>query len=289
MGEAVVADFVGRFHTADMKRTEPVTGRVLLSRKRLVLAHDGGKTTIPLSSVSDINVGTVPAKLSEFFSDTITLAYSIDDGRNVAVIESGGDNVGRFKTVLFKTLLGGHKVKVKHPAKVGGRVTDASTKTAKLKLSKGSLRIVTRDGSVTIDLSTVTNFRRGQYDIAGKKRPTIEVTHMHNGTAKTTFISLPNNRKLNLLGRYLQLEYKDVMEEIAEIEVSPEQTEVLVSLYSAGGQAELGEIVTGDVATVQLVLETLRKNALISENGSALSLTAKGRVVATEQIEDVNM
>jgi len=125
MSETVVADFIGRFHTADVESAEPVTGRILLSHKRLVLATDDFKTTIPLSKVIDVNLGTVPPALAEFFSDTVTIAYADGDSKRTAIIEGKGENVERFKTVFFKVLLSGQTVVVKHTAKRGGRVTDA--------------------------------------------------------------------------------------------------------------------------------------------------------------------
>ncbi|MGM0605604.1 MAG: CheF family chemotaxis protein, partial [Halobacteriota archaeon] len=288
MAEAIVADFVGRFHTVDVGGSKPVTGRVLLSKKRLVLAYDGGKTTIPIAAVSDINVGTVPGKFTEFFKDTISLAYDVDGSRHVAVIESAGENVGRFKTVLFKTLLAGLTVKVKQPAKVGGRVTDASVQTATLKLSSGALRIEGDSIGVTIDLSSVTDFARGMRQMGDSRYPTLAVTHVVDGTATTTLVTLPNERKLTLLGRYLQLEYKDAMAEVADLNIPPEGTEILVSLYTTDGEAPLRDLVTGDVASVQLVLEDLREKGLVVDADSGVALTPKGRVLVTEQLEDVN-
>lgn len=289
MSEGIVADFIGRFHTASIEGAEPVSGRILLSKQQLVLAHDGGKTTIPLSAISDINVGTVPPSMREFFSDTISLAYSTDGDRQIAVIESGGENVERFKTVLFKTLLQGQTVKVKHPAKVGGRVTDADVHPARLALASGVLRFRGRTGGFSIDLSNVTDFARETRELAGTDRPTLAVTHMDAGTAKTTLITLPNGRKLNLLARYLQLEYRSVMDAVADLSVSPEETEILVSIYSAGGNVALGDLVTGDVASMQVVLDALREKGLIADQGSELVLTPKGQVVVTEQIESVNV
>lgn len=288
MSEDVVADFVGRFHTASIAGAEPVTGRILLSKHRLVLAHDTGKTTIPLSAVSDINVGTVPPSMREFFSDTISLAYSIDGDRQLAVIESGGENVDRFKTVLFKTLLQGQTVRVRHPAKVGGRVTDAGVHSATLKLASGVLQFRSRKGRFSIDLSDVTDFSRGTRELAGTDRPSLAVTHMDDGTAKTTLVALPNGRKLNLLARYLQLEYRSVMQAVADLSVSPEETEIMVSIYSAGGNVALGDLVTGDVASMQVVLDSLRQKGLINDRGSELVLTPKGQVVVTNRIESVN-
>ena len=60
MSESVVADFVGTFNSEASVRQEPVKGRILLSERRLVLAADEGKVTIPLSSIFDVSVGTVP-------------------------------------------------------------------------------------------------------------------------------------------------------------------------------------------------------------------------------------
>ncbi|WP_138007537.1 CheF family chemotaxis protein [Halalkalirubrum salinum] len=288
MSEGIVADFVGQFHTASIAGPEPVTGRILLSKQRLVLAHDGGKTTIPLSAISDINVGTVPPSMREFFSDTISLAYSIDDDREIAVIESGGTNVERFKTVLFKTLLEGQTVKIKHPAKVGGRVTNADVHNARLALASGVLRFRGRAGGFSIDLSNVTDFARETRELAGTDRPTIAVTHMDGRTAKTTLVTLPNARKLNLLARYLRLEYESVMKDAAELSVAPEETEILVSIYSAGGNVALNDLVTGDVASMQVVLDALREKGLIADQGSGLVLTPKGQVVVTERVESVN-
>jgi len=289
MSETVVADFVGRFHTADVEGAEPVTGRILLSHKRLVLATGAFKTTIPLANVIDTNVGTVPPALAEFFNDTITIAY--DDGRRkrTAIIEGKGENVERFKTIFFKILLSGQTVVVKHPAKRGGRVTDAGDHKMKLKLSEGSLRLEGAGENFEIELSSVTSFSREKRDLGGKVRPALSVDHASEGTTLTTLITLPNNRKLNLLGRFLKLEYSELMEEIEDLSFTEEQIEALVTLYSAGGRAELGELLTGDVNQTQVILDQLRDKELIQDSGGVMQLTAKGQAVVSEHIEDVNM
>lgn len=289
MSESVVADFVGRFHTADVDTAEPVSGRILLSHKRLVLATGELKTTIPLSAVIDINVGTVPPTLAEFFSDTITIAYADGDSKRTATIEGKGENVERFKTVFFKILLSGQTVVVKHPAKRGGRVTDASDQKMKLKLSEGTLRLEGGGETFEIDLGSVTSFGREKRDLGGTVRPALAVDHASGGTTLTTIITLPNNRKLNLLGRFLKLEYSELMADIEDLSFTEEQIEALVTLYSAGGRARLQDLLTGDVNETQVILDQLRDKELIQDVEEGMQLTAKGQAVVSEHIEDVNM
>ncbi len=288
MSETVVADFAGRFHTAETGSPEPVTGRILLSRKRLVLATDNTKTTIPLSAVIDANVGTVPGGLEAFFSDTITVAYKQQGTNQLAIIEATGDNVERFKTVFFKVLLGGLTVIVKHPAKRGGRVTDTADEKMTLALKSGTLALTAEGTGFTIDLGSIIDFSREQRQLGGKTRPTLSVDHSSAGTTLTTLISLPNGRKLNLLGRFLRLEYSEIMEEVTEISVTEEQLEILVSLYSAGGSAPLKQLVTGDVNQTTIVLDRLREKGLVTDSKSALELTPKGQVIVSNEIEAVN-
>lgn len=288
MSEAVVADFPGRFHTEETETRKPVNGRILLSQKQLVLATEEAETRIPLSSVVDANVGSPPPAFKQFFNDTVTIAYKKSGQRRAAIIEANGQNVEKFKTVFFKVAIGGQTVLVKHPAKRGGRITDASDRKMKLGLKRGQLDLKGNDETVTIDLGGVIDFGREQRDIGGKTRPTLSVDHSEAGTTLTTLITLPNGRKLNLLGRYVRLEYSDIMEDLEEIEVGEEEVETLVSLYSAGGSAELGMLVTGDINETRAIVDKLKEKELVEDGDSGLALTAKGQVIVNQKIESVN-
>lgn len=127
MSESVIADFVATFNSERSTRAEPVKGRVLLSQKRLVLAADNSKTTIPLSAIFDVAVGHVPPDLGDFFDSTVTVAFEKGDDRFVAVVEADDETIEKFSTVLFKALLNGTDTTVQHPAEIGGRVTTPST------------------------------------------------------------------------------------------------------------------------------------------------------------------
>lgn len=288
MEESVVADFVGRIHTPDIGSGEPVTGRVLLSQRRLVLAANDVKTTIPLSSVFDVAVGTVPNDLKSFFSDTVTIAYTDGNARRTAVVEGESDEMDRFISVFFKALLRNVTVTVRHPAKVGGRVTDASDQTASIQLSPGTIGFIDCPEPFTVDLSTVTDYKRTDRTIGGTTRPALVFRHVPETQAVTSIATVPNERTLNVLGRYIKLEYGEVMEEVEELDPTEEQLEIIVSIYSAGGEASMSDIVTGEAARTSLVLDSLREMGLVVDGDTGTALTRKGQMVANSYLESVN-
>ena len=288
MGESVVADFVGRVHTADVSGNEPVAGRVLLSQRRLVLATEDVKTTVPLSSVFDVAVGTVPSDLQSFFSDTVTVAYTDGNARRTAVVEGKPEPMERFTTVLFKALLHDVTASVRHPAKVGGRVTDEPDQRAAITLGDGEMSFVGCREPFSIDLSTVVDYERLQRTIGGETRPTLSVRHVPEGTPVTSLVTVPSERTLNVIGRYVKLEYGEVMEEVYELDPTEEELQILVTLYTADGEASVSDIVTGDATRASMVLEGLRDRGLVVDGERGPTLTPKGQMVVSTYLESVN-
>jgi len=140
VSERVIADFVGRFYLTDMASADPVRGRIVLSPKRLVLAGEDRKVTVPIDSMFDVAVGNVPPEMREFFSDSLTVAYDDDGRRRMAVVEADSDTIDKFATVLFRAHLNGRTVLVEHPARRGGRVVDSDTREARLGVDDGDRR-----------------------------------------------------------------------------------------------------------------------------------------------------
>lgn len=288
MKESVIADFVGRVHTADLGDDEPVTGRVLLSQRRLVLATAETKTTVPLSNVFDVVVGTVPGDLRSFFNDSVTVAYDRDGTRRVALVEGEPDDMDQFTRLLFKALLRNVTVTVRHPAKVGGRVTDATDHKASVTLSPGAIGFTNCPEPFRVDLSSVIDYERTSRTIAGTKRPALVFRHVSDAQTVTSIATVPNERTLNVLGRYIKLEYDEVMEDVEAFDPTDEQLEILVSIYSAGGEASVSDVVTGDVTQTSMVLDTLREANLVVDGDSGAALTRKGQMIVTTYIESVN-
>ena len=288
MEESVVADFVGRVHTPDLGSDEPATGRVLLSQRRLVLATDAEKTTIPLTEVFDIVVGTVPGDLQSFFSDSVTVAYTQDGTRRTALVEGEPDDMEQFTRLLFKALLRNVTVTVRHPAKVGGRVTDATDHTAAVTLSPGAIGFTNCPEPFRVKLSSVIDYERTNRTLAGTRRPALVFRHVLDTQTVTSITTVPDERTLNVLGRYIKLEYDEVMEDLEEFDPTEEQLEILVSIYSAGGEANIADVVTGDVTQTSMILDTLREEELVVDGASGAALTRKGQMIVTSYLESVN-
>jgi len=136
--------------------------------------------------------------------------------------------------VLFKAIPNGTETTVKERARVGGRVTSEEYTTAKLFLKPGTVEFRKPDGSFEVSLKTVTDFQRSTREIAGSNRPALNFRHMKDGTAITTEAAMASPRKMAILGRFLRLEYSDLMQEIKDVELTSDKTEILVAMYSTG-------------------------------------------------------
>lgn len=288
MPEAAIADFVAKFLSDDRKGPEPTTGRVVLSRKRLVFASGEGRTTVPLSDVFDVVVGHVPNHLSEYFDDTIAIAYTSHDERRTAILEADAGNISRFRTVLFKALLGGATVRVKHPARIGGRHTDTAARKGTIRLEEGAVTIQGLESPLRIDLSTITYLKKADRTINGRTRPALNVRFVDDGQAITSEIVMSTPRRMNLLGRYLRFEYAELLEDVREKDISPAETELLVALYSGAGNANLAGVLDKDPSSVTMLLNALEQKELVGSTDEGTHLTSLGRLAVGERVEQVN-
>ncbi|MFB6103013.1 MAG: CheF family chemotaxis protein [Haloplanus sp.] len=288
MSERVIADFVGRFYLTGMTRDDPVRGRIILSPKRLVLAGEERKETVPTAAMFDVAVGHVPPEMQGFFSDSVTIAYNTDDGRRMAIVEADADTIDKFSTVLFKAHLNGQEVTVQHPARRGGRVVDSAAKQARLTVNDGTLAFAGPDVEFTIDLATVTDFEKETRTLGGKSRPALSVRHVPRTTALVSVVALSSDRVMNLLGRYLRLEYSDIVESLSEVSLSDEEVQVLLAIYSAGEEADPLDMVAADASQTTMVLKGLREKELVVDGDTGTALTPKGRVVVNSRLEEVN-
>ncbi|WP_284012684.1 CheF family chemotaxis protein [Halobaculum litoreum] len=287
MSESVVADFVGRFFAPGVDG-EPPRGRIILSQRRLVLAADGYKETIPLSKVFDVTIGQVPPEMAGYFNDTVTVAYRKGEGRAVAAIEGKGTDIDRFATILFKVLLNGTKALARHPAKVGGRVVDADTRQTRLDVTQGALTFEGDGDAFTVDLANVVSVERAQRDLGNGSHPVVSFRHVEDGTAVTSEVGMTSGRLTNVLGRYVRLRYADVQAELEDLEPSEEEMEVLVAAYSAGPGVSLNKVVDIEPQRLTMLLNGLIDEDLLVDTDEGTQLTAKGRVVVGQRIESVN-
>jgi helix-turn-helix protein len=289
--EAAVADFVGRFarNPKGGIDEDPHTGRIVMSPKRLVVAADDERITVPLSKVVDVVVGSVPPNLRDLFDSTITIGYQTDDAVETILVEGDDGTIDSFRTVLFKCLLRDTKAEVKHPARVGGRVTDSPVRKARLAITPERVTCRTQNGSFSIDITDVIGFDRAERAPDGTSRPTLLVKHADDGDAVTSLISPLSTRRLNLLGRFLRIEYGTLLDEIADIDLNDAEKRLLVTVYATGGDIDFANVLDGDAARATNVVNRLVEKELLEDGPDGISLTAQGQVVVTQQLDDVNV
>lgn len=284
-----IADFVGRFALGASKNPDLLDGRILMNRSQLVLVADQErKVTIALDNVFDVTVGHVPPKFEGFFDDTVTVAYRMNDARRTVVIEGDGDSIERFVGVLLKSLLHGVEIILQHPAKVGGRITDAEFRPAKLAIDSEAVGFVTEDGRITIELPNVTNFEQLQKDVGGRERTVLAVHHFSGAQTEVTNVVPPSGRVVNILGRHLRFEYNDLRATVADIDLSTTELEALVALYSAGDGIDIAAVLPGEATQINAVTRSLNDKGLIIDDESGTHLTPEGRVVVADRMEQVN-
>ncbi|MFB6109206.1 MAG: CheF family chemotaxis protein [Haloplanus sp.] len=286
MSDSVVADFVARTFDTTTEQDEPVQGRVVMNESAVVFATADHRVTIPLDRIFDVTVGRVPRDVAEFFQDTVSIGYRRNDAKQVAVVESDADTVDRFKTVLFKALLNGTAGLLHHPARVGGRVTGTDAVPARVFVEPRTVSFRTESDALSLALSSVVDFERLVREHQGTKRQVVSVRHIEGTQQVTSEFSLDDERELNLLGRYLRLEYSELKEDLAELDLSTEEVEVLVSIYAADGDA--AAVVGGAASTASMVLKDLREKDLVADADDGTTLTTKGRIAVNQHVGGVN-
>lgn len=287
MTDAVIADFNTDVipDTADF--AEPVRGRVLMNKSQVVIATKEGNRRIGVSEVFDIAYGSAPADLRQFFDDTVSIAYEDEFGRHVAIVEGADKTVQRFTNLLFKAVVNGTDVLVRHPARVGGRVTDEPVvpMTVFLRPTEVVFRGTNR---FAIEVSTVSHFERLEREIRDRKRPVLSVRHAPDLQEVTTEVTLESTRKMNVLGRYLRIEYSQLAEDLADVELSESELEALVGLYSGGDDASLAGVLGIESNRVTMLLNGLLEKGLLESTDAGMVLTPLGKMAVSSQIESVN-
>jgi len=233
-------------------------------------------------------VGYVPPNLGEFFDSTVTVAFNMNERRHVAAVEASDDKIEKFSTVLFKALVNGTAMTVKHPARVGGRVTGEEFYPAKLFLEPHSVAFRGSENRFSVDLSMVTNCDRMRREIAGATRDVLLVRHVVEGRALTSLAATDSSRKMGILGRYLRTEYSDLVADLKDVELSEAETELLVTIYSTGPDVSLANVLDVEPSQVEMLLSDLEQKELLVRTEETTEITGNGRIMVSNNIELLN-
>lgn len=290
--ERTLADFVGEFSTSvdrlNRNELEFKKGRIILSTKRLILAGNEDRHVIPLKHVFDLGGSNIPNEIQRYLSNAVSIGYREDGDPSktrVSIVKSDDDKLDKFRILLYKALINGIKVNVKHPAKISGRVTDSKWGVSRLKIRKKGIVL---KGATSIDLNSVQDVELSEREVNGEKRRVLSITHTTARGVVTTQVNIPDSRSLNLLGRFIRSEYREIVRQVEELSLSDAEMEIVVGLYSGATQEQLPMVLDKDTNEVQMLLNRLVEKQILREAKSGLELTSRGKVIANRNLEAVN-
>ena len=285
-GEHTLVDTKGEFVqvvTDGRKRNniEWLPGRILLSNKRLVLATNQGKRTIPLSKLTSVTASQMNQQLARVDS-----YVKLQAGRDVWLVSA--KRTDEFADELYNVLLDQTVIIVKHPAVKGGVVQDATWEKARFNLDEendDTVNIAIANGTfVELDIDDVGTVEAKEKEIRGQERPLLEVEHTIDGTSVETHIS-GSPRHVSLIeGLARQGEQRNA----ADIDLAPEETQVLMALYSGISPFKIPEFVDMDIDEVEDVYDRLMEADILEpvRTRREVQLEARGRSIAGDAIAD---
>jgi len=285
-GEQVLVDTKGKFVQVmkdgnKRNNIEWTPGRLLLSNKRLVLAASEGKRTIPLETLTSVTASQMNQPLAQ-----VDGYVKLQAGRDVFLVSPGDET---FEDELYRALLDQTVVLVKHPAVEGGVVQDTGWEKARLKLDEeqdDTVNLAIASGTFVEldidDVGTVADKRKG---IRGSERPMLEIEHTVDGTSVETHLS-GQPRAVSLVeGLVRRGEQRNATD---DVELSPEETQVLMALYSGISPFEIPEFVGMETEAVEEVYDRLMEAEILEpvRTRREVQLEARGRSIAGDAIDE---
>lgn len=286
----LLADFMATFALGGTWDREPVDGRVLLNDEQFVLVGPETKESLPLSRMVDIVLGRVPPEYSQYFNDSVVVAFASEDQGppRTATIESDGDAANRLGRLLFKTRLHKRTVLLNHPARIGGRVAGGGFEPATLYLGQESVSFADIETPFRVPLDSIVGFGRPRRTVQGATRRVLSIRHVQGGTSMTTEADVRSKQRRNLMGRFLRTEYAKRQAEVVDLDLSSVEKELLVALHSGGGAADLAVVLGIDPSQVSMRLNGLEDDGLVTTDDDGVHLTSTGRIAIDEHLEDIN-
>lgn len=201
--EEPIADLTARVWDS-YAGTELEPGRVVMSERRIVLATEESRTTIPLSTVFDVAPGQAPAHLGVDSGSVLSIGHYLEETRHTATFEADESVIDRLATTLFRLLLGGTDVIVTNPSLVDGVPQDESPSNATLDVSPGRIQFTRNGDTASIPTDRITGFGRTKTDNGGDLPITVRLAHQRRDLTVETDVTFGSQRTANVFGRYLR-------------------------------------------------------------------------------------
>ena len=255
-------------------------GRVLLSNRRLILAGNDGKRTVPLSELEGLggrhDANQAVARVSGYIS--------FDLGDQVLLVAAADHDA--FERDVYRALLDQRTLQAKHPAVEGGVVSDAEWEQARVKIDENGLNAAMESGAfVKFDLDDISGLEAAQRTVQGEKKPVIEVSHTDgDGTSIETHIAGESDR-VRFVEAWLR---KGEERSTTNVDLDSRDREVLMALYSGVSPFEIPAFLGQDVDVVEETFERLIELEVVEEVRvrREVSLNSRGRNIASEAMNE---
>lgn len=256
-----------------------IAGRLLLSNRRLVLASEEGKRTIPLSAVSGLtireDVGESIPQVSGYISCQV--------GTDVFLL--GPTEFASFQSALFSALLDDQTVLIKHPVVKGGVVQDSAWESGKMNVDGEVINLAIATGTfVEISLEDVGTVAEATRTVGDEERPVLEIEHAQEGETVETHVA-GSKRATSLLSTFARLGESG---DVDDVDLTQAERAVLMALYTGVSPFEIPDFVGMDVEQVEAIYDDLVAEGVLEEAGTRreVELKARGRSIAGEAMAD---
>ncbi len=255
-------------------------GRVLLSNRRLILAGNDGKRTVPLSKLQALG-GRHDANQS---IAQVSNYVSFDLGDQVLLVAASEHE--EFELDVYRALLDQRTVMAKHPAVEGGVVKNTDWQQARVKIDENGLNAALKGGAfVEFDLDDISGLDAAKRTVSGEKKPVIEVSHTDDeGTSIETHVAGDPNR-MRFVEAWLR---KGEQRSSTNVDLSSRDREVLMALYSGVSPFEIPAFLGMDVDDVEETFERLVDLEVVEKVRvrREVALNSRGRNIASEAMNE---
>lgn len=279
----VLADQKGRFtptvaSPSELPDTNWIPGRILVSPGKVLLVGKNGKRTISLSQIKNVSV-TEDAPVVLPVSGYLTLNLG---GEAIVVAP---EELAAVEHAIFRAVLDGERVLVKHPAVKGGVVQDTDWTKGRLNYQEEELAFATADGQfVTAALTDVGGVETERRSVRDSERLVASADYATDGTVVETEFT-GDTQHVRFLSTYFG---RGEQQNTTDVDLDENERAVLAALYSGISPLEVPSFVDEDIEVIEETYDRLIEAGLLTchRMRREVRLKTRGRVIASESMDE---
>ncbi|WP_276273007.1 CheF family chemotaxis protein [Haloarcula litorea] len=248
--------------------------RIVVTNKRLLLATNGDKQSLPHSTITVADGTAVPEGAP---ADATPLSV----GDNVLLVDAA--DVDDFAVEYCRAALLGAVILARSPAVVGGVVQeDAEWSKARFRLDDGAVRLqFPGGGSTAFDTADVGTVETSESTVLGEQRSVVEVEHTDDEDRSVETHLSGTAHHADALGTLFAAVVEDRED---DYELTEMESQVLMALYSGVSPFEMADFVGTTPDEVEEVYQKLLDIGAVDEvrTRTEVVLNAQGRNMASE-------